>query len=155
METTDKTIILENQLTEVTICSISLEELKALQNSNDSISKDNLCLVLSTDTNIDEIPTNLTPFSWIAIHYPTYKDGRGHSIARTLRELKGYQGNILATGEILADHLVYLNRCGFNAFEPDSKENTEVCLSLLQNAFDFPLQGDATGNQPIYLKRSQ
>jgi len=52
----------------------------------------------------------------IALHFPAFADGRAYSSARKLRRL-GFTGQLRATGDILRDQLLYLWRCGFDAFE--------------------------------------
>jgi len=51
----------------------------------------------------------------IAIAFPKFTDGRGYSIARLLRERLGYAGELRATGDVLADQIPLLWRCGFDA----------------------------------------
>lgn len=43
-------------------------------------------------------------------------DGRGFSLARSLRE-SGFTGRLHARGELIPDQLAYLLRCGFDAVE--------------------------------------
>jgi uncharacterized protein (DUF934 family) len=52
----------------------------------------------------------------IAIDFPVFRDGRGYSIARLLRERYDYTGEIRAIGDVLHDQLAYMSRCGFDAF---------------------------------------
>jgi uncharacterized protein (DUF934 family) len=53
----------------------------------------------------------------VEVHFPKFGDGRGFSIGRLLRERYGYKGELRAVGHLTRDHLLYLERCGFNAFE--------------------------------------
>ena len=41
----------------------------------------------------------------------------GLSYARLLRERYGYLGEVRAVGDVLRDQLVFMHRCGFDAFE--------------------------------------
>lgn len=52
----------------------------------------------------------------IGIHFPGFMDGRGFSLARLLRERYDYQGELRAFGDIIADQLFFLARCGFDTF---------------------------------------
>lgn len=54
----------------------------------------------------------------VEIDFPRFRDGRGFSSARILREA-GYQGEIRATGDVLVDLVAFMRRCGFDSFEPD------------------------------------
>lgn len=54
----------------------------------------------------------------IAIEFPKTGDGRGFSIARTLRE-KGYAGTLRATGELMPDQFAFALAAGFDEVEID------------------------------------
>ena len=54
----------------------------------------------------------------VEIDFPKFRDGRGFSSARILREA-GYTGEIKATGDVLVDLLFFMRRCGFDSFAPD------------------------------------
>jgi uncharacterized protein (DUF934 family) len=54
----------------------------------------------------------------VEIDFPKFRDGRGFSTARILREA-GYTGEIRATGDVLVDLVFFMRRCGFDSFEPD------------------------------------
>ena len=53
----------------------------------------------------------------IALAFPTFSDGRSYSAARLLRERLGYRGELRATGDVLADQIPLMRRCGFDSFE--------------------------------------
>ena len=63
----------------------------------------------------------LTPFlgrlTLIAIAFPKFHDGRGYSAARLLRERLGFQGELRAVGDVLADQIPLMRRCGITSFE--------------------------------------
>ncbi|HEY5680064.1 MAG TPA: DUF934 domain-containing protein [Pseudomonadales bacterium] len=52
----------------------------------------------------------------IAIDFPAFTDGRGLSLAVLLRTRLGFRGELRAVGDIRADMLHYLYRCGFDSF---------------------------------------
>jgi uncharacterized protein (DUF934 family) len=54
----------------------------------------------------------------IEVDFPRFRDGRGFSTARMLREA-GYAGELKATGDVLVDLLFFMRRCGFDSFAPD------------------------------------
>ena len=54
----------------------------------------------------------------IEVDFPRFRDGRGFSTARMLREA-GYTGELKATGDVLVDLIFFMRRCGFDAFAPD------------------------------------
>ena len=54
----------------------------------------------------------------IEVDFPKFRDGRGFSSSRVLREM-GYTGEIKATGDVLVDLVYFMRRCGFDSFAPD------------------------------------
>ena len=72
-------------------------------------------------TDLGEDVRELAPFidrlALIAIHFPAYRNGRGYSAARVLREEFNFTGQLRATGDVLYDQWAMMNRCGINAFE--------------------------------------
>lgn len=64
----------------------------------------------------DALQADLDRLAMIALDFPAFKDGRGYSYARILREHFGFEGEIRATGEVLRDQWLAMIRCGVNAF---------------------------------------
>ena len=54
----------------------------------------------------------------VEVDFPKFRDGRGFSSARVLREM-GYTGEIKATGDVLVDLVYFMRRCGFDSFAPN------------------------------------
>lgn len=76
----------------------------------------------------DEIVEDLSHFDLIAIRFPEFRDGRGYSYARLLRERYGFKGEIRAIGNVLRDQLFYMERCGINAFEVQEERDIHDAL---------------------------
>jgi uncharacterized protein (DUF934 family) len=68
----------------------------------------------------------------VEVNFPKFGDGRGFSIARLLRQRYGYQGELRAVGQFTRDHLPFMERVGFDAFE--LREGEEAAEALA--AFD-------------------
>jgi uncharacterized protein (DUF934 family) len=68
----------------------------------------------------------------VEVHFPKFGDGRGFSLGRMLRERYAYKGELRAVGHLTRDHLLFLERCGFDAFELRPGEDVEEALA----AFD-------------------
>jgi len=62
----------------------------------------------------------------VAIEFPVYRNGRGYSAARILREQMSFRGEIRAVGEVLFDQWQFMHRCGINAFEVDADVSLEA-----------------------------
>jgi uncharacterized protein (DUF934 family) len=97
-----------------------------------------------------EIANDLRHLQVIAIHFATFNDGRGYSIARLLRERYGWRGELRAVGDVLRDQIFYLARCGFDAFELREGEDVEAVLAAFN---DFSERYQASVDQPVPLFR--
>ena len=65
-------------------------------------------------------------FDLITVDFPAFKDGRGYSYARLLRERFGYTGELRAVGNVLRDQLSLMWRCGFDSFHVNQSITPEV-----------------------------
>lgn len=81
----------------------------------------------------DDEPERLLPYlgklSLIAVHFPSFADGRGYSTGQLLRTRHGFSGELRAVGDILRDQLYFLSRCGFNAFELRDDQDLQAALA--------------------------
>jgi uncharacterized protein (DUF934 family) len=80
---------------------------------------------------IGQIAADLGRFDVIALEFPKFNDGRAMSQARLLRERHGYRGEIRATGRVLRDLLLFMHRCGIDAFEVADDIDVEVVARSL------------------------
>jgi uncharacterized protein (DUF934 family) len=87
----------------------------------------------------------------IEIAFPAFRDGRGYSSARILREA-GYTGELRAQGDVLVDQIAYMRRCGFDSFLPDAPLNGEVVARMLAN-YEFHYQAAADSAVPVWKLR--
>lgn len=94
---------------------------------------------------VDEIVDDLTHFDLIAIRFPEFKDGRGYSYARLLRERYSFKEEIRAIGNVLRDQLFYMERCGINAFEVQEDRDIHDSLKAFHE-FTIRYQPAADGS---------
>ncbi len=87
----------------------------------------------------------------VEIAFPTFRDGRGYSAARILREA-GYGGTLRAAGDVLVDQIVYLRRCGFDSFAPNAPLDSAVVEAALARYPDV-YQRAADGTVPVWQLR--
>ncbi len=73
--------------------------------------------VLAPDARLEAVLPRLAAARVIAINFPQFRDGRGFTLARALRQ-HGYRGDLRATGHFLPDQFRALKGCGFTSFEP-------------------------------------
>lgn len=79
-----------------------------------------LGVLLKSSERAKDLGEDARHLALIAIEFPTFRDGRGYSSARTLRERWGFQGELRAVGDVLRDQLLFMHRCGIDAFQmPD------------------------------------
>jgi uncharacterized protein (DUF934 family) len=51
----------------------------------------------------------------VELHFPAFTDGRAYSQAYLIRRRLGYKGDLCATGEVLVDQLLQMERMGFSS----------------------------------------
>ena len=84
----------------------------------DDAANDVIALDIASDADPDELYYRLGSAQMVRIDFPSFADGRGFTIARTLR-LKGYSGRLRAKGHVLADQYAMARRSGFDEVEID------------------------------------
>jgi uncharacterized protein (DUF934 family) len=87
----------------------------------------------------------------IEVDFPKFRDGRGFSSARLLREM-GYTGEIKATGDVLVDLVYFMRRCGFDSFAPDVPMNPDDVAAALSR-YPHVYQHAADDAVPIWKLR--
>jgi len=100
-----------------------------------------------------EIGAEAGKFGLIAVSFPNFGDGRAFSQARVLRDRYDYKGELRATGYVLRDQLLFLHRCGIDAFELPEKALTENWLSAFDE-YDVFYQ-PAEDNRPWIARQRQ
>ena len=87
----------------------------------------------------------------VEISFPRFRDGRGFSSARILREA-GYTGELRATGDVLVDQMDHMRRCGFDSFAPDAPIDREVLRASLER-YAYRYQTAADDAVPVWKLR--
>lgn len=72
---------------------------------------------IASDQVPDTLGSDVHHFAVIELEFPKFRDGRGYSSARILRERMGYKGEIRARGDVLRDQWLFMSRVGVDAFE--------------------------------------
>ncbi len=109
-------------------------------------------LWLETGQDHEALLPYLAPLQLIAIHFPSFTDGRGHSLARWLRQHAGYRGELRAVGDVFRDTVHELSRCGFNAFSPrlgENADNLKKGLDLFSDAYQLSVDRP----EPLFRRR--
>jgi len=88
----------------------------------------------------------------VEIGFPTFRDGRGYSAARILREELGYAGELRAQGDVGVDQLWFMRRCGFDSFAPDKALDPAAVERALAR-YRFVYQDAADGRPAAWKLR--
>ena len=108
-------------------------------------------LELSNDT--DPLAVNLGGVTRIDLQFPKFTDGRAYSQARLLRQRLKFAGEIRATGDVLIDQLVHMQRCGFDVAV--LKEGVDLTDAQRQfDRFSAFYQGDAVVAEPRFAREA-
>jgi uncharacterized protein (DUF934 family) len=97
-------------------------------------------LVLDSSQDVTRLTADLAGRHTVALHFAKWTDGRGYSQAVLLRARRGYTGDIVATGDVLADMLPLLRRCGFSAVQLRADQRLESAQRAL-GFFDGRIDG--------------
>lgn len=111
-------------------------------------------LLVANDSAIEDWSTDVHRFAVVAVHFPTWTDGRAYSQAHLLRRRFGFAGEIRATGQVLVDMLPQLERCGVDAVKMRADQSRAVADRALA-FFDGFYQGDALDNRPRFVRETR
>ncbi|MGD9759672.1 MAG: DUF934 domain-containing protein [Comamonas sp.] len=106
-------------------------------------------LVLANDVNALEV--NLDGITQVDLHFPNFTDGRAFSQAYLLRRRLKFAGDIRATGDVLIDQLVQMERTGFSSAV--LREGVDSADAQRQfERFGGFYQADAVHTQPHFVE---
>ena len=94
---------------------------------------------------------HLDRIALVEVAFPAFRDGRGYSSARILREA-GYTGELRAEGDVLTDQVPLMVRCGFDSFAPRAPIDAEA-VNRAVNRFPHVYQAAADANAPVWKHR--
>ncbi len=120
------------------------------QNSQEISANDALpALQLANDA--DPRTLDLGGVQRIDLHFPKFTDGRAYSQAFLLRRRLGFTGEIRATGDVLIDQLVQMQRSGFDSAELRADQNPAFAATQFERFAEF-YQGDAMAAEPLFAR---
>ena len=122
--------------------------LVAISAINTSINDANF---LKVSNEIDPRGLDLQNVQRIDLHFPKFTDGRAYSQAFLLRRRMGYTGELRATGDVLIDQLVQMQRSGFDSAELRADQNAAFAESQFARFGAF-YQGDAVTAKPAFAR---
>ena len=106
-------------------------------------------LVLANDVDVQDVP--LEGVDRIELDFPKFTDGRAYSQAYLLRRRRKFTGDIRATGDVLIDQLVQMQRTGFSsAVLKDGKDLAEAQRQF--DRFSDFYQADVITREPHFAR---
>ena len=116
--------------------------------AQDAVASDGVkAITLANDA--DPLKLTLTGVERIDLNFPKFTDGRAFSQAFLLRRRLGFAGEIRATGDVLVDQLVQMQRTGFDAAVLRADQDLRQAQSQFARYSGF-YQGDAVQPQPRF-----
>ena len=100
---------------------------------------------------VRELLPYLDRLALIEVAFPAFRDGRGFSAGRILRE-SGYTGELRAQGDVLVDQIAYMRRCGFDSFSPEKPLDAAVVKTALER-YELAYQKAADATVPVWKLR--
>lgn len=109
-------------------------------------------LWLDSNEGPEPIAGKIERFPVIGVNFPKFGDGRAYSIARLLRERYGFKGELRAIGDVLQDHLYFMEQCGFNSFLLREDQDPQAALSAF-GTLSEGYQTSALRPAPLFRRR--
>jgi uncharacterized protein (DUF934 family) len=118
------------------------------------LARPQLGVCLPSDARPEVLQADMAQFQVIAIDFPKFTDGRGYSIAWNLRSRLHFSGQLRAIGDVLRDQLFYMQRVGFDAYEPRADKDIHDALKGL-SAFSEVYQHSLDQKLPLFKRVSR
>ena len=106
-------------------------------------------LVLANTEDVREL--KLEGVTRIDLNFPKFTDGRAYTQAFYLRRRVGYTGEIRATGDVLIDQLVQMERQGFSVAVLRADQNLDFAQKQFDRYRAF-YQGDAVTAKSVFSR---
>ncbi|HEY4804474.1 MAG TPA: DUF934 domain-containing protein [Paraburkholderia sp.] len=104
-------------------------------------------LALPNDADPLAYAAEIAAASRVELHFPTFTDGRAYSQAYLVRRRLGFKGDLRATGEVLVDQLLQMERMGFSSAVLGAGISVEDAQRQLERFTSF-YQGDVVREAP-------
>lgn len=111
-----------------------------------------LGVLLRAGEAVEDIAAAAARLALVVVQFPAFRDGRGLTTARLLRERYGFKGELRAAGDVLEDQIFFMLRCGFSSFEIRARD-PEAAFARAARAFTHAYQGAADGLVPVSALR--
>ena len=112
---------------------------------------DTSVLVLAND--INALEAKLDGVQRVDLHFPNFTDGRAFTQAYLLRRRRGFAGDIRATGDVLIDQLVQMQRTGFSSAVLRADVDASAAKRQFER-FGGYYQADAVQHRPHFVQEA-
>lgn len=119
--------------------------------TNDAATRANGQNVLQLANDVDPATLALDGVERIDLQFPKFTDGRAYSQAFLLRRRLGFQGELRATGDVLIDQLVQMQRSGFDTAVLRVDQDASAAERQFARFAGF-YQGDARTIAPLFAR---
>jgi uncharacterized protein (DUF934 family) len=106
---------------------------------------------LQLANDVDPAAVALDGVDRIDLQFPKFTDGRAYSQAFLLRRRLGFQGELRATGDVLIDQLIQMQRSGFDSAVLRADQDAAAAEAQFLRFASF-YQGDARTIAPLFAR---
>jgi uncharacterized protein (DUF934 family) len=106
-----------------------------------------IVLTISNDADPLAYAAEISGATRVELQFPTFTDGRAFTQAYLVRRRLGFRGDLRATGEVLVDQLLQMERTGFSSAVVSEGVSVADALRQLQR-FPAFYQGDVLRGAP-------
>ena len=124
--------------------------MKLIANNTDSTGATGLNVINVANTE-DPRTLNLEGIDRVDLNFPKFTDGRAYSQAYLLRRRLGFKGELRATGDVLIDQLVQMERTGFDVAVLREDQNLDFAQAQFDRFKSF-YQGDTVTAKPHFAR---
>jgi uncharacterized protein (DUF934 family) len=111
-----------------------------------------LGVIVNGDDDLTALYADHSQLDLVAIEFPTFRDGRGFSIAKQLVR-SGFAQQIRAIGHVTRDRLALMQSSGFNAFDiSDEGFHTDHLQAFSEISVNY--QGTTADPRPAFSQRT-
>ncbi|MDN7589536.1 DUF934 domain-containing protein [Burkholderia seminalis] len=100
---------------ETSIAHARIRLLTPADHADDTQPHDDRTLTIGNDEELAPLAAQIARAARIDLQFPSFTDGRAYSQAYLLRKRFGFAGDLRATGEVLIDQLLLMERTGFSS----------------------------------------
>jgi uncharacterized protein (DUF934 family) len=107
--------------------------------------------VLQLANDADPLEVSVEGVDRIELNFPKFTDGRAYSQAMLIRRRLGFRGDLRATGDVLIDQLVQMQRTGFSSAVLRADKDVAEAKRQFERYAGY-YQGDAVDAQPRFKR---